>query len=112
MPLFQRLLSYVLAASFIAVGCSGGRSISTHVPQETQETERMNLQALGYQHQAENLRELARANELEALAISMRSEDSEPVARQKRARVDELRAAAEEAEQKAEEAEHGLPSPP
>jgi hypothetical protein len=106
MPFLQRLPSFVLVASLIA-GCAGGRSISTHVPQESQEDERTNLQALGYQHQAANLRELARAN-----AIEMRSEENEAVANHKRARANELRAAAEEAEQKAEEAENGLPSQP
>jgi hypothetical protein len=111
MPFLQRFPSFILVASLIA-GCSGGRSINIHVPQELQEEERMNLQALGYQHQAENLRELARANELEAVTIGMQSEENEAVARHKRARADELRAAAEEAEQKAEEAEHGLPTPP
>jgi hypothetical protein len=111
MPFLQRLPSFVLVASLIA-GCAGGRSISTHVPQESQEDERTNLQALGYQHQAENLRELARANELEATAIGMRSEENEAVAKHKRARANELRAAAEEAEHKAEKAENGLPSQP
>jgi len=111
MRFLQRLFLYVLVACAIG-GCSGGRSISTHVPQELQEDERINLQSLGYQHQAENLRELARVHELEAMAISLQSEENEAVARHKRARANELRAAAEEAEQKAEEAENGLPSQP
>ena len=111
MPFLQRFLVPVMVTTFF-VGCSSGRSLSIHVPQETQEDERVNLQALGYQNQADNLRELARANELEAMAISRQSEGNEGVALQKRARANELRAAAEEAEQKAEEAEHGMPSPP
>jgi hypothetical protein len=111
MPFLQWLLSSVLVTTFIA-GCSGGRDIRIHVPQEMQEEERMNLQALGYQNQADNLRELARANEIEAIAISRQSAGNEAVAVQKRARAFELRAAAEEAEQKAEEAEHGMPSQP
>ena len=111
MAFVPRLLSYVLVTASIA-GCSGGRAITVHVPQEMQEEERMNLQALGYQNQADNLRELARANELEAIAISSQSAGNEAVAIRKRARATELRTAADEAEQKAEEAEHGLPSQP
>src|ERR1044072_653556 len=100
----QRLLSCLVLIACIA-GCSGGRAIAVHVPQETQEQDRMNLQALGYQNQADNLRELARANELEAIAISSQSTGNEAVAIRKRARATELRTAADEAEQKAEEAE-------
>ena len=111
MSFLRRLLSGVMVATLIAA-CSGGRSISIHVPQEQQEDERMNLQAQGYQNQAENLRELARVNELEAMAISRQSAGNEAAARQMRSRANELRAEAEEAEQKAEEAEHGLPTPP
>jgi hypothetical protein len=111
MLFLQRLLSSLVVATFLA-GCSGGRDIRIQAPQDMQEEERMNLQALGYQNQADNLRELARANELEAIAISRQSAGNEAVAVQKRARATELRAAAEEAEQKADEAEHSMPSQP
>src|ERR1051325_2643785 len=109
MAFLQRLLSCLVLIASIA-GCSGGRAIAVHVPQETQEQDRMNLQALGYQNQADNLRELARANELEAIAISSQSAGNQAVAIRKRARATELRAEAEEADQRAEEAEHGIPS--